>query len=202
MNTVSNDSVSSPGARLDENPIQLVRLSTLLSPEGKEIRTECEEFENNKCACDFPALNPLIAGSRQEHTYLAAASGRRQALPYFPFDTLVKLSGHDATEATVSSWFAGKRSFVGEPIFVPRSKVAKSADSPDFQEDDGYLLTIQVSTQIIIHFMKCSAQIHNSLGNKFKAILFQHLADVDCRSRAKLNSYCFISKHVLERVQS
>jgi hypothetical protein len=195
MNTVSNDSVSSPPARLDENPIQLVRVSTLLSPEGKEIRTECEKFENNKCACDFPALNPLIAGSRQEHTYLAAASGRRQALPYFPFDTLVKISGHDATEAKVSSWFAGKRSFVGEPIFVPRSN-AKSPDSPDFQEDDGYLLTIQVSTQIIIHFMKCSAQIHNSLGNKFKAIFFQHLADVDCRSRAKVNTYCFISKRI------
>ncbi|CAM6021887.1 unnamed protein product [Sphagnum balticum] len=159
MNTVSNDSVSSPAARVDENPIQLVRVSTLLSPEGKEIRTECEEFENNKCACDFPALNPLIAGSRQEHTYLAAASGRRQALPYFPFDTLVKLSGHDATEAKVSSWFAGKRSFVGEPIFVPRSKVAKSPDSPHFQEDDGYLLTIQyAAAEEVCYFVILNAQ--------------------------------------------
>ncbi|CAK9229429.1 unnamed protein product [Sphagnum troendelagicum] len=159
MNTVSNDSVSSPAARLDENPIQLVRVSTLLSPEGKEIRTECEEFENNKCACDFPALNPLIAGSRQEHTYLAAASGRRQALPYFPFDTLVKLSGHDATEAKVSSWFAGKRSFVGEPIFVPRSNVAKSPDSPDFREDDGYLLTIQyAAAEEVCYFVILDAQ--------------------------------------------
>ncbi len=149
MNTASNNSASSPAAPgLDaENPVQLVRISTLLSPEGKEIRTECEEFENSKCACDFPALNPLVAGSRQEHTYLAAASGRRQAFPYFPFDTLVKLSGHDAAEAKVSSWFAGKRSFVGEPVFIPRfNAAAKSPDSPDFQEDDGYLVTIQVST--------------------------------------------------------
>ncbi|CAM6075981.1 unnamed protein product, partial [Sphagnum tenellum] len=146
MNTASNNSASSPAAPgLDaENPVQLVRISTLLSQEGKEIRTECEEFENNKCACDFPALNPLVAGSRQEHTYLAAASGRRQAFPYFPFDTLVKLSGHNAAEANVSSWFAGKRSFVGEPVYIPRSTAAaKSPDSPDFQEDDGYLVTIQ-----------------------------------------------------------
>jgi carotenoid cleavage dioxygenase-like enzyme len=59
----------------------------------------------------------------------------------------VKLSGHDAAEAKVSSWFAGKRSFVGEPVFIPRSNAAaKSPDSLDFQEDDGYLVTIQVST--------------------------------------------------------
>ncbi|CAM6021829.1 unnamed protein product [Sphagnum balticum] len=162
MNTASNNSASSPTAPgLDaENPVQLVRISTLLSPEGKEIRTEWEEFENNTCACDFPALNPLVAGSRQEHTYLAAASGRRHAFPYFPFDTLVKLSGHDAAEAKVSSWFAGKRSFVGEPVFIPRSNAAaKSPDSPDFQEDDGYLVTIQyAAAEEVCYFVILDAQ--------------------------------------------
>ncbi|CAM6075974.1 unnamed protein product [Sphagnum tenellum] len=67
MNTVSNDSVSSPAARLDENPIQLVRVSTLLSPEGKEIRTECEKFENNKT---YLYRGPMFQNHQTDDGYL------------------------------------------------------------------------------------------------------------------------------------
>jgi len=54
----------------------------------------------------------------------------------------LKLSGQDAPDAEVKSWWAGHRNFVGEPVFVPRPGSAP-AGSPDFVEDDGYLISIQ-----------------------------------------------------------
>lgn len=126
-----------------KNPVQLVRVTALLSETGEVIATDCQEFGNNTYACDFPATHPATSGSRNEHTYLVGASGRRKAFPYFPFDTLLKLSGQDAPDAQVKSWWAGHRNFVGEPVFVPRPGSAP-AGSPGFVEDDGYLISIQV----------------------------------------------------------
>lgn len=139
-------------AREMKNPVQLIRISTCLSANGEELKTDYEEFENNSYACDFPAYHPQLAGCKNEHTYLAGASGRRKSFPYFPFDSILKVSGTDAPEAKVQSWSAGSRDFVGEPLFVPRAGAAK-VGSPDFVEDDGYVITVQVSSS---WFTKCS----------------------------------------------
>ncbi|KAK4372041.1 hypothetical protein RND71_007425 [Anisodus tanguticus] len=87
-------------------------------------------------AADFPAMNPEFSGRKNEYVYAATSSGSRQALPHFPFDTVVKLNTADKS---VQKWSAGRRRFIGEPVFIPRGT----------KEDDGYLLVVEyaVSTQ-------------------------------------------------------
>lgn len=85
-------------------------------------------------AADFPAIHPDYSGRKNSCVYAATSSGSRQALPHFPFDTVVKLNTADNSTKT---WSAGRRRFIGEPVFVPK-------DTKD-DEDDGYLLVVEVS---------------------------------------------------------
>ncbi|PHT60725.1 Carotenoid cleavage dioxygenase 7, chloroplastic [Capsicum baccatum] len=87
-------------------------------------------------AADFPAINSEFSGRKNTYVYAATSSGSRQALPHFPFDTIVKLNTADKS---VQKWSAGRRRFIGEPVFIPRGT----------KEDDGYLLVVEyaVSTQ-------------------------------------------------------
>lgn len=83
---------------------------------------------------DFPAINPSFANRRNRFTYAGAASGLRRFLPYFPFDSVVKL---DVSDGSARSWSAAGRNFVGEPVFIPTGS----------KEDDGYVLVVKVGEE-------------------------------------------------------
>ena len=80
---------------------------------------------------DFPAINPGFANRRNRFVYAGGASGSRRFLPYFPFDSVVKV---DVADGSARSWSASGRKFVGEPVFVPTG----------LSEDDGYVLLVEV----------------------------------------------------------
>ncbi|CAA7391627.1 unnamed protein product [Spirodela intermedia] len=82
---------------------------------------------------DFPAINPAFSGRDNEHVYVGTTSGARRFLPHFPFDSVGKINCSDGSVAT---WSAGRRRFLGEPIFVPRKGSAGG-------EDDGYILVVE-----------------------------------------------------------
>lgn len=82
---------------------------------------------------DFPVINQDFSGYKNAFVYAASSSGSRRALPHFPFDTVVKLNTRDNS---ISTWSAGRRRFIGEPIFVPKGTE---------EEEDGYLLVVEVS---------------------------------------------------------
>lgn len=85
---------------------------------------------------DFPAINPAFANRRNRFIYAGAASGSRKFLPYFPFDSVVKL---DVSDGSARLWTAVGRKFVGEPVFVPTT---------GGREDDGYVLLVEVKINI------------------------------------------------------
>ncbi|KAJ1272148.1 hypothetical protein BS78_06G180800 [Paspalum vaginatum] len=80
---------------------------------------------------DFPAINPGFANRRNRFIYAGAASGLRRFLPYFPFDSVVKV---DVADGSARLWSAAGRRFVGEPVFVPTA---------GGREDDGYVLLVE-----------------------------------------------------------
>ncbi|CAL5381361.1 unnamed protein product [Camellia sinensis] len=125
--------------RKEENLLpHLVQVSINLDANG-----ECQECsvkplnEWNK-ASDFPVINQDYSGAKNTYIYAATTSGSRQALPHFPFDTVLKL---DTLNKSIHTWSVGSRRFIGEPIFVPKGNQE--------EEDDGYILVVEyaVSTQ-------------------------------------------------------
>ncbi|CAN6240392.1 unnamed protein product [Urochloa humidicola] len=80
---------------------------------------------------DFPAINPGFANRRNRFVYAGAASGSRRFLPFFPFDSVVKI---DVSDGSARQWSAAGRKFVGEPVFVPTG---------GSREDDGYVLLVE-----------------------------------------------------------
>ncbi|RLM65264.1 carotenoid cleavage dioxygenase [Panicum miliaceum] len=80
---------------------------------------------------DFPAINPSFANRRNRFVYAGAASGSRRFLPFFPFDSVVKV---DVSDGSARLWSAAGRKFVGEPVFVPIG---------GREEDDGYVLLVE-----------------------------------------------------------
>lgn len=98
---------------------------------------------------DFPAINPAFSGSRNQYVYAGTTSGSRRFLPHFPFDSVAKVNFSDGSVAT---WSAGRRRFVGEPMFVPRRGSAVG-------EDDGYIVVVEVR---IMH--ACMPPFFRSLG--------------------------------------
>lgn len=116
----------------------LLQVSISLDTNGNCTRSSVNDLNTqwNKAA-DFPAMNPDYSGKKNEYVYAATSSGSRQALPHFPFDTVVKLNTADKS---VRKWSAGRRRFIGEPVFIPRGTT----------EDDGYLLVVEVSNSFIV----------------------------------------------------
>ncbi|CAN4125911.1 unnamed protein product [Withania somnifera] len=115
----------------------LVQVSINLDTNGNCIKRSVTDLNPQwDKAADFPAMNPEFSGRKNEYVYAATSSGSRQALPHFPFDTVVKLNTNDKS---VHKWSAGRRRFIGEPVFIPKGT----------KEDDGYLLVVEyaVSTQ-------------------------------------------------------
>jgi 9-cis-beta-carotene 9',10'-cleaving dioxygenase len=83
---------------------------------------------------DFPAINPNFANRKNRFVYTGGASGSRRFLPYFPFDSVVKI---DASDGSARSWSTAGRKFVGEPVFVPTGG----------REDNGYVIFVEVTRQ-------------------------------------------------------
>ncbi|XP_020587311.1 carotenoid cleavage dioxygenase 7, chloroplastic [Phalaenopsis equestris] len=111
----------------------LVKISIHLDASG-ECRSCTIANSSSKWSwpADFPAINGAFAGQRNKFMYAGTASGTRRFLPHFPFDSVVKINCFDGT---VSSWCAGRRMFIGEPIFIPKVGAV--------EEDDGYILTVE-----------------------------------------------------------
>ncbi|KAM3388980.1 hypothetical protein ACQJBY_011238 [Aegilops geniculata] len=80
---------------------------------------------------DFPAINPSYANKRNRFIYAGAASGSRKLLPYFPFDSVVKV---DVSNGSARRWSSEGRKFVGEPVFIPTG---------GGEEDHGYVLLVE-----------------------------------------------------------
>ena len=80
---------------------------------------------------DFPAINPSFANKRSRFIYAGGASGSRKFLPYFPFDSVVKV---DVSDGSSSRWSSEGRKFVGEPVFIPTGG----------GEDHGYVILVEV----------------------------------------------------------
>ncbi|KAG5538678.1 hypothetical protein RHGRI_019292 [Rhododendron griersonianum] len=109
----------------------LVQVSINLDSNGNCENCTVKPLNQWSKAADFPVINHEYSGRQNTFIYAATSSGCRQALPHFPFDTVVKLNTLDESTRT---WSVGTRRFVGEPIFVPGSGT---------QEDDGYILVVE-----------------------------------------------------------
>ncbi|KAI5079807.1 hypothetical protein GOP47_0005286, partial [Adiantum capillus-veneris] len=119
----------------------LVKIAVTFKPHENEGYAAKVQTPNGwQKGCDFPSVNVKVSGLKHEYTYIGASSGVRKSFQNFPFDTIVKVRSSDGSAA---SWWSGKRSFLGEPIFVPRGGSIQEASHPSFVEDDGYLLCIQ-----------------------------------------------------------
>ena len=123
----------------------LIQVSINLDGNGngtsyKNCSSTVEALKQWRKPSDFPSINPSLSGRKNTYMYAAATSGSRSTLPHFPFDTIVKINiPHHSTQ----TWSTGARRFVGEPIFVPRG----------VEEDDGYLLVVEVSVKLLLQFI-------------------------------------------------
>ena len=112
-----------------------MQVSVSLDANGDCQNCSVNDLNEWRKPSDFPAINQDFSGCKNTFVYAATSSGSRQALPHFPFDTVVKLNVRDKS---ISTWSTTRRRFIGEPIFVPKG-------TGGGEEDDGYLLVVEVS---------------------------------------------------------
>lgn len=105
------------------------------------MKCRVEPLNSWRKSSDFPAINPAFSGARNRYTYAGTSSGSRRMLPHFPFDSVVKL---DVSGSAARTWSAGRRRFIGEPIFVPKETGGVGGG----EEDEGYILVVEVSTMM------------------------------------------------------
>ncbi|KAM0844437.1 hypothetical protein ACQ4PT_057071 [Festuca glaucescens] len=110
---------------------RLVQVAIELDKRGSCRRCSVKRmsYQWNKPA-DFPAINPNYANKRSRFIYAGGASGSRKFLPYFPFDSVVKV---DVSDGTSRLWSCEGRKFVGEPVFIPTGG----------GEDHGYVILVE-----------------------------------------------------------
>ncbi|TYH95528.1 hypothetical protein ES332_A12G111800v1 [Gossypium tomentosum] len=113
----------------------LVHVTIKLDTNGSCHECSMENMNEWNKPSDFPIINPEFSGKKNTCIYAATSSGTRQALPHFPFDMVMKLN---LSSKTVSTWPAGARRFIGEPIFVPKGT----------EEEDGYILVVEYAVSI------------------------------------------------------
>lgn len=112
----------------------IIQVTVKLDVNGKCKKCSVEPLSMWTRPSDFPVINPNFHGARHQYVYVATSSGSHQALPNFPFDTIVKL---DTLNRIVQTWSTSKDKFIGEPMFVPKAMPV--------DEDDGYLLVVEVN---------------------------------------------------------
>ncbi|WVZ06593.1 hypothetical protein V8G54_019939 [Vigna mungo] len=113
----------------------LVQVSIKLDSDYNCQECDVKPMKKWKKSSDFPATNPAFSGKKNKYLYAATTLGSRKTLPCFPFDTVVKL---DIDTDSAQTWSAGRRRFIGEPIFVPKGD----------GEDDGYLLVVEYAVSM------------------------------------------------------
>ncbi|KAF5952876.1 hypothetical protein HYC85_010820 [Camellia sinensis] len=119
--------------RKEENLLpHLVQVSINLDANGECQECSVKSLNEWKKASDFPVINQDYSGAKNTYIYAATTSGSRQALPHFPFDTVLKLN---TLNKSIHTWSVGSRRFIGEPIFVPKGTQE--------EEDNGYILVIE-----------------------------------------------------------
>lgn len=123
----------------EESLPHLIQVSINLDANGTSKNCSVEPLNQWNKPSDFPSINPSSSGTKNTYMYAAAASGSRSTLPHFPFDTIVKVN---VPNKSTHRWSTGTRRFIGEPIFVPKG----------IEEDDGYLLVVEVSIKSLYHF--------------------------------------------------
>lgn len=110
---------------------RLVQVAIELDRTGECRRCSVRRLSDQHARpADFPAINPSYANQRNRFVYAGAASGSRRFLPYFPFDSVVKV---DVSDGSARWWSTDGRKFVGEPVFVPTGG----------GEDGGYVLLVE-----------------------------------------------------------
>lgn len=114
-----------------------MQVNISIDKNGNCLNCETSELSNWDKPSDFPVINQDFSGKKNRYVYAATSSGRRQALPHFPFDTVVKLN---TTDRSACTWSTGRRRFIGEPIFISKGN--------DQSEDGGYVLVVEVSNKI------------------------------------------------------
>ncbi|KAA8515887.1 hypothetical protein F0562_019066 [Nyssa sinensis] len=124
----------------------LVQVSINLDAKGNCQKCSVKPLNQWCKPSDFPVINQDYSGSKNKYIYAATSSGSRQALPHFPFDTVLKLN---TSNKSVHTWSAGSRRFIGEPIFIPKGSE---------EEDDGYLLVVEYAVSI----QRCYLVVLNS----------------------------------------
>ncbi|XP_073144507.1 carotenoid cleavage dioxygenase 7, chloroplastic-like [Henckelia pumila] len=139
----------------------LVQVNISMDKNGNCQKCDTSELSDWDKPSDFPVINQEFSGKKNRYVYAATSSGRRRALPHFPFDTVVKLDNVDRSSCT---WSTGRRRFIGEPIFI--------AKGDDQNEDGGYVLVVEyaVSTQRCYLVVLDSTLIgkHNALVARFE----------------------------------
>ena len=123
----------------EESLPHLIQVSINLDANGTSKNCSVEPLNQWNKPSDFPSINPSSSGIKNTYMYAAAASGSRSTLPHFPFDTIVKVN---VPNKSTQRWSTSTRRFIGEPIFVPKG----------IEEDDGYLLVVEVSIKSLYHF--------------------------------------------------
>ncbi|XP_028101029.1 carotenoid cleavage dioxygenase 7, chloroplastic-like [Camellia sinensis] len=140
----------------------LVQVSINLDANGECQECSVKSLNEWKKASDFPVINQDYSGAKNTYIYAATTSGSSQALPHFPFDTVLKLN---TLNKSIHTWSVGSRRFIGEPIFVPKGTQE--------EEDNGYILVVEVSTfnfkNQIFHDMKLSV-LKISVPNTFQSV--------------------------------
>ncbi|KAE8691192.1 hypothetical protein F3Y22_tig00110890pilonHSYRG00028 [Hibiscus syriacus] len=115
--------------------LHLVQISINLDSNGNCQECSMKKLSEWSKPSDFPVINPELSGKKNECIYASTSSGSRQALPHFPFDMVVKIN---LSTKTASTWSAGARRFIGEPIFVSKGT----------EEEDGYILAVEYAVSI------------------------------------------------------
>ncbi|MEH2231109.1 MAG: carotenoid oxygenase family protein [Nostoc sp.] len=83
---------------------------------------------------EFPKVSPDLIGQPHRWIFLGAA---HQAEGNAPLQAILKINPESGQQ---EFWSAAPKGFVGEPVFVPRSRVKEN--STPLAEDDGWVITL------------------------------------------------------------
>ncbi|KAL7160516.1 hypothetical protein ABFS83_01G100700 [Erythranthe nasuta] len=114
------------------------RNSTHLSLEKITIDTKTKEVVRRIASTrsiDFGAINPKYAGKKNRYMYAAAIEDYPKMVGVVKLDLSLCDEEYSSDSAVVASWIYGPGCYGSEPIFV-----AREANNPAAEEDDGYLL--------------------------------------------------------------
>jgi all-trans-8'-apo-beta-carotenal 15,15'-oxygenase len=127
-------------AALSPGQLWRFRVNLDISTTSSEREMQCDRQLLESRCCEFPSVHPGHAGRPYRYVYLGAAQAPEGNAP------LQAILKADLVSGERQLWSAAPQGYVGEPIFVPRSRGAYRQGLPtvnyDGNEDDGWLLTL------------------------------------------------------------